>query len=449
VTRGAYLPACCIDRDLASYDHRVTANGWRFVSLRIGYVTQWYDPEIGAAAVSGSIARALHDRGHSVQVLTGFPNYPGGRIYPGYQLRPYQREVMNGVTVHRAPLYVSHDSNPLRRSSNYLSFAAAATAVGLSTLKEIDVALVYSGPITAAIPAMALRATRGIPFVLLVADMWPQSVTASGFLKESSESSGGRTEQALHRLCDAVYSRASRIAVTSPGMKDLISERGVPEHKIALVPHWADESHFYPKPTSVELVGERAPRPAFTVMYAGSLGDVQGLDIVVEAANLLRARTDIAFVFVGGGIAEPALRARVSELGLSNVRFLGQQPLERMSEILTLGDVQLITLRDLPVFRATMPSKVQSILASGRPIIGAVAGDAAAALEASGAATLISPGSSIDLAAAVEKFERMERAERERMGVAGRKYYDREFGRPVGGARLENLLQRAASDGRQ
>ena len=191
---------------------------WR-VNLRIGFVTQWYDPEIGSAAVSGSIARTLRDRGHDLQILTGIPNYPSGEIYPGYRLKPYQREVLDGLTIHRAPLYMSHDNRTLRRSANYLSFSGSASALAVTTLKGIDAVLVYSGPITAAIPAMVLKATRAVPFVLLVEDMWPQSVTASGFLRPAQDK---LAERMLHRLCDAVYRGASRIAVTSPGMANLI-----------------------------------------------------------------------------------------------------------------------------------------------------------------------------------------------------------------------------------
>ena len=116
--------------------------------MRVGLVSQWYDPEVGAV-VPGTIARALRSHGHQVDVLTGVPNYPTGRIYPGYRLRHYQREVLGGVTVHRAPLYASHDAHPGRRAANFLTFASAASVVGLRALRHVDATLVYSAPVTA------------------------------------------------------------------------------------------------------------------------------------------------------------------------------------------------------------------------------------------------------------------------------------------------------------
>ena len=129
--------------------------------------------------------------GHQVEVLTGIPNYPGGRFYPGYRLRPYQREVRDGITVHRAPLYASHDTRATHRAATFLSFAAAASAVGLRALRHVDSVLVYSSPATAGLPALAFHGLRRIPFVVHVQDLWPQSVTASGLLGGVVGTTGG------------------------------------------------------------------------------------------------------------------------------------------------------------------------------------------------------------------------------------------------------------------
>jgi len=411
--------------------------------VRIGLITQWYDPEVGAAAIYGSVARTLAQRGHEVRVLTGFPNYPSGRIYAGYRRRPYQREMREGVAVHRAPLLISHDKRPLHRSANYLSFAGSSTAIGGATFGGVEVSLVSSSPMTVAIPAMALRATRRIPYVLWVQDMWPQTVTASGFLD-------GRiaavVEQGLHRFCDVVYRGAARIAVTSPGMAGLIADRGIPSSKISFVPNWADEARFHPSARTLQAAAEFGPFRPFTVMYAGSLGDIQGLHTVIAAADMLRTREDIGFVFVGSGVAEHSLRAEVAARHLDNVRFLGIQPLDRMSEILALGDVQLVALRDLPIFRCTLPSKVQATLAAGRPVVGVVAGDAATVIDAAGGLT-VPPGAPADLAAAVDRMSRMDKSNLLRLGERGRLYYEEHLGRSAGGARLEDLLQAVRDEG--
>lgn len=412
--------------------------------MRIGLISQWYDPEVGSAGVPGSIAQALIGRGHEVEVLTGFPNYPHGELYPGYRIRPYSLEHRDGVRVHRAALYPSHDSRPAHRAANFLSLAASGSVVGLRALAGVEANLVYSSPATMAIPAMVMRAARRTPFVLLVQDMWPQSVTASQFMRSKTSD---LVERALHRFCDATYHRAASIAVTSPGMADLIAGRGIPRDKISVVPNWADERYFYPTEASPEVVAEVGATGQFTVMYAGNLGEVQGLEVVIEAASLLRPREHIKFIFVGGGVAEASLKQLSAERGLTNVHFAGAQPVSKMAEVLAAADLQLVTLRDLPVFRAVLPSKVQATLAAGRPLIAAVTGDAASVVRDSGAGVVTPPEDARSLAEAVLKTSQLPAAELRRRGEAGRGYYTKHLGRDAGAEALSSLLQDAAARG--
>lgn len=412
--------------------------------MRIAMISQWYDPEQGAAIMPGTIARALRERGNKVQVVTGFPNYPAGQLYPGYRVRPYQREELQGVTVHRAPLYVSHDSDPKRRAANYLSYAASASAIAVTRLGKVDATLVHSTPATVAIPAMALRALRRTPYVVHVQDLWPQTVTASGFLAEGQHR---RVERLLHRFCDAVYRHAASIAVTSPGMADLIRARGVESRKISVIPDWADERHFRPVTPGSDIVNKLGPFRPFTVMYAGAMGEVQALEMLIDAATILRDHCNIGFLLVGGGVSEPSLKAQVSDARLDNVRFLGHQPVERMAEVLALGDVQIISLKNLPIFRSTLPSKIQATLAAGRPIIGALAGDAGALIRDSGAGLTTTPGSAVELAEAILKAAAMPAEERQAWGDCGRRYYVDHLGQEPGSSALTELLHSAAEGG--
>lgn len=412
--------------------------------MRIAMISQWYDPEQGSAIMSGTIARALMEQGNEVQVVTGFPNYPDGELYPGYRVRPYQREQLQGVSVHRAPLYVSHDSDPRRRAANYLSYAASASAIALTRLGKLDATLVHSTPATVAIPAMALRVLRRTPYVVHVQDLWPQTVTASGFLADGHHR---RAEGLLHRFCDTVYRHAASIAVTSPGMADLISARGVESRKISLVPNWADEGQFRPVTPGPEIVSELGPFRPFTVMYAGAMGEVQALEVLIDAAAILRDHRDIGFLLVGGGVSQPSLRARASDARLDNVRFVGHQPVERMAEVLALGDAQIISLKDLPIFRTTLPSKIQATLAAGRPIIGALAGDAGALIRDSGAGLTTTPGSAVELAEAILKAAEMPAEERQAWGDRGRRYYIDRLSQETGAGALNDLLHSAAEGG--
>lgn len=414
------------------------------MSLRIGMLSQWYDPELGSAALPGLISRSLVSLGHKVDVLTGFPNYPNGSMYPGYKVRMYQAETIGGVRVHRSPLYASHDMNALRRVSNYMSFALGSTVIGVTRFPKVDVILVHSTPATVAIPAMVIKAMKGTPFVVHVQDLWPQTVVSSGFLGERKAAS---MEAALQRDCDLVYNRAAAVAVTSPSMAQAIASRGVPDTKITLLPNWADETAFYPAPIDAALRAEFGLRRRFTVMYAGNFGEFQALDVLLEAAELLRSRVDIGFALVGGGVTEARLRTFVGSARLDNVTFVPSQRFDNMSSVLALGDAQVVSLQNLPLFQSTLPSKLQATLAAGRPIIGAVSGDAEAVIRRAGAGLVVTPGSASELARAITALADLPTSEVAALGMRGRQYYLDNFSQDVTSRRLAELLDAASESG--
>jgi len=150
--------------------------------MKIAFVTQWYDPEGGSAAIPGAIARALQARGHEVEVVTGYPNYPTGHLYAGYRIRLHHREHIRGIAVNRLPLYPSHDGSALRRMLNFVSFMVSASTAGVYIAKRSDVALVYSTPGTVGMAGLVLRRLLRRPFVLYVQDVWPDTVIATGML---------------------------------------------------------------------------------------------------------------------------------------------------------------------------------------------------------------------------------------------------------------------------
>ncbi|MBB1054737.1 glycosyltransferase family 4 protein [Dietzia sp. B44] len=410
--------------------------------MKIGYVTQWFDPETGSAATPGIIARALTARGHDVEVLTGFPNYPEGRLYDGYGIAPYKREARGGMTVHRAPLIPTHESRAISRILNYSSFAAGATAVGARVLRDADVVLVHSTPATVAVPALAAKALYGVPFVPMIQDLWPDTVTSSGFLGDNPSSGVERT---LHRFCDSVYRQAAHIAVISPGMSDSIQRRGIPPEKITFAPNWVDETTFHPELKDDELRRSFGLDRPFVVMYAGNFGEFQALDVVLAAAERLKARTDIQFALVGGGVMEQPLKRIAAEKRLDNMVFVPSQPFSAMTKVLALGDLHLVSLQDLPLFRITLPSKLQATLAAGKPLVGTVRGDAATVIKDSGAGRTSSPGDPDDLARVVTQMADDPEGTAA-MGRAGREYYERVFSEDSSAGRLVSVLEMAASN---
>jgi colanic acid biosynthesis glycosyl transferase WcaI len=409
---------------------------------RIGIITQFYDPEEGSPVVPGIISRSLVALGHEVHVLTGFPNYPTGRLYPGYRLRPYQFETMHGVSVHRVPLVPSHDRSAVNRATNYLSFAASATA-RLDLLRRVDVWLVFSSPATVALPALVARWLHRRPYVILVEDLWPDTLAESDYVRP-----GRRTDliiRMLHRFCDATYRRASNVAVIAPGMAEILAGRGVPREKLSVVYNWVDERVFRPRPSDPRLAATFG-LSGFVVMHAGSMGNLRGLDVAIDALEHLTDIPDLTLAFVGSGVEENRLRESAARYGPGRVVFLGQQPFDRLLELMPLGDVQLISLRDTPLQRSTMPSKVQCVLACGRPVVAAVAGDPARLIQESGAGFVADPGDARALAETIRRMYELGAEKREELGRNGRQFYLDRLSERIGSVALANLLENAARD---
>lgn len=402
--------------------------------MRIAFVSQWYDPEVGSAAIPGAIVRALIARGHEVEVVTGLPNYPHGKLYEGYRVRPYARTVVRGVTVHRVPLYPSHDSSPIRRMFNFLSFMLSASTIGAVVARRAQVALVYSTPGTVGLVGVVLRRLLRRPFVLYIQDIWPDTLIATGMLPRRLIRPA---EWILHRFCNQVYRAAAHIAVISPGMKALLVERGVTESKIDVVYNWVDEDLF----RHVEATSGR--RDTFQVMYAGNLGDVQGLDVAVRALAVAEMQ-DVVLRMVGTGVAEQRLRRLAAELGVGDrVWFEGSKSIAEMSAVMASADVQLVCLKDDPLFHLTMPSKIQAILAAGQPLITCAPGDAAELTRTSGAGWAVDAGDVTALAQAFREARDLPRRARVNMGLKGRRYYEERLAASVGSGMLEMALSKA------
>lgn len=380
--------------------------------MRILYLTQWFEPEPNI--LKGlAFVRALEAAGHQVTVVTGFPNYPTGRLYPGYRMAWMRRETVEGVEVARLPLYPSHDASSLRRSLNFLSFFLSALAYGLLRRRRYDLAYVYHPPITVGLAAALAGWVRRLPFVLDVQDLWPDTVAATGL------AGADRLVGILGGLCDFVYRRAAAVVAQSEGMREALIARGVPAAKLTTIRNWAD---LPPVPHDRDQT-EAAPKTkAFTLVYGGNLGRAQGLETLIDAATLLRARrSDIEIVLYGDGVEAEVLKSRAA--GIGAVRFAPRVSQQAIIDIFARADALLISLADDPLFRITIPSKTQFCLAMGRPIVAAVAGEAATILARSGAGVVAPPGDAEALATAIETLADTPRERREAMGRAGQAYY--------------------------
>lgn len=400
--------------------------------MRILIITQWFEPEPTLKGLM--FAKELQRLGHKVEVLTGFPNYPGGKVYPGYRIRPFQREVVEGVSVLRVPLYPSHDSSGIKRAANYLSYAASAT-VGALLLRRPDVAYVYHPPATAALSAVILRALKGVPFVYDIQDLWPDTLAATGMMQNAAVLAG------VERYMQGVYRRAARISVLSGGFRDRLVGRGVPERKLEVIPNWAAEDQINLTPPSPQRVRELGFAGRFNVVFAGTMGKAQALDTVLDAAQLLQDDPRARFVMIGGGVEEERLKRSAAERALNNIEFLPRRPPSEIGEILSLADALLIHLKDDPLFDITVPGKTQANLRAGKPILMGVRGDAAQFVREGGAGLTFPPQDARALAEAIRTLMALSPHQRSTMGENGARYYEQHMALDVGVRKFAELLE--------
>lgn len=386
--------------------------------MQILILTQWFDPEPSFKGLA--FAKQLKKRGNSVEILTGFPNYPGGKLYRGYRVRPWKVEWMDGFRVCRVPLYPSHDRSAVGRILNYVSFAVASAVLGLALVHRPDVIYVYHPPGTIGLPALVLQWWFSAPIVYDVQDLWPDTIAATGML------SGGLMLGLIGRFCRFVYRKADRLVVLSPGFRKTMIDRGVSESRVELIYNWAPNQVLV-TPSSAEASGAKQPGE-FQVLFAGTMGMAQALDAVLDAASECAMTVPHArFVFVGGGVDRDRLERRAVELSLPNVKFVPMQPLSAMGAIFAAADALLVHLKDDPLFSITIPSKTQAYLAAGRPLIMAVLGDAADLVKRAGAGVLAKPQDAHSLAEAVRELASLPAYEREHLGSAGKAFYEKEL----------------------
>jgi lipopolysaccharide/colanic/teichoic acid biosynthesis glycosyltransferase/glycosyltransferase involved in cell wall biosynthesis len=402
--------------------------------MNILLLSQWFEPE---PTFKGLLfARELAARGHKVEVLTGFPNYPGGKIYPGYRICPWVREKLDGIDVLRVALYPSHDNSGLHRILNYASFAFSAAVIGTALIRKPDVIYVYHPPITVGFAAIVIGFLRRTAFVYDIQDLWPDTVAASGMMPNPAALG------LLGSLCKFVYRRANHITVLSPGFKECLAGRGVSPGKIDVIYNWCDETVLKNSNAPVVRLGAT---DRFSILFAGTMGLAQGLDSTLSAAQICRTTVPAAeFLFMGGGVDRLRLERMAEEMQLDNVRFLPRRPMQAMGRILAGADALLVHLKDDPLFRITIPSKTQAYLAAGRPILMAVRGDAADLVKRSQSGVLCEPGNPQSIADAVKELAGAGPERLEAMGRNGRAFYNRELSISRGVEKFDRVFKAAA-----
>ncbi|WP_312922312.1 glycosyltransferase family 4 protein [Stutzerimonas nitrititolerans] len=403
------------------------------MTTRVLLLTQWFDPE---PTFKGLVfARELVRQGFEVEVLTGFPNYPGGKIYPGYKLKLLQREEIDGVRVTRVPLYPSHDQGAVGRVLNYVSFAAASLIYGLFGARRPDVIYAYHPPLTVGVCAALIRLFRRVPVVYDIQDMWPDTLRATGMF------SNERALKLVSRVCDWVYRRVDQLVVLSPGFKHLLVGRGVAADKIAVIYNWCAEDSLSAPRGDVPQVFRSSGR--FRILFAGNMGKAQALDAVLEAAELVQQQApDLIFVFLGGGVEVKRLQELAASKILANVIFLPPVPMAEVGSYLSGADALLVHLKKDPLFTITIPSKTQAYMAVGKPILMAVDGNAADLVRDSGCGKVAESENPQAIAEAALALMRASTNERNVMAENGRRFYQQKLSLKVGAGRFGEIFRR-------
>lgn len=386
--------------------------------MNILIVTNHFYPESFRV---NDIAFDRAQRGDSVTVLTGIPDYPEGHFHKGYSLLKKRIEKVNGVKVIHVPLIPRGNGGKKRMMLNYASSVFFFFFYGWyqALFHKYDAVFVHdSSPAFISLPAITVSKFQRIPLYHWILDMWPESLTAGGI-------NGGQLYNYILKMMKCIYKRDTEILITSHGFKSLLLERGVEEEKITYLPNWNDDAIS----SADESVLPRLPS-GFIIMFAGNLGFAQNMENLLAAAYELRGEKDIHWVFVGDGRKRPWMEAYVKEYNLEDtVHLMGRYPIETMGAFFKKANVMLVALNDELVFNLTLPAKVQAYMAAGKPILASLCGEGADIVKDANCGWSVPSNDFKELATLVSKIAKMEKQELEILGKNARKYYEQNFTR--------------------
>lgn len=392
--------------------------------MNILIVSQYFWPENFRI---NDLVRALIGHRQNVDVLTGQPNYPTGKTFDGYRANGFSMQNWEGATIHRVPLAPRGVGSALRLVWNYVSFVLSGSALGPFALRgrHVDVIVVYAvSPILQALPAIFLKWIKGAKLVILVQDLWPESLEATGFIRN-------RTVLALVRLMVRwIYARADLLLVQSEAFIEpvaALADRG----KIAYHPNTADDVFVAPQQETSAHCPIPGLEEGFSVVFAGNLGTAQSVETIVEAAALLKDMREIRFVLVGDGSRVSWIEQKIAELGLKNVQLTGRYPLASMPSILKHAGALLVTLKDEPIFAQTIPSKVQVYLAMARPVVACLNGEGARIVQQANAGVSCKAEDAHALAMAIRQLAALSVEQRNALGQNGLRYFRSHFDRDM------------------
>ncbi len=384
--------------------------------MRMLIFSQYFWPENFSI---NDVAKTLYDKGHNVEVVTGKPNYPHGEIFDGYKSSECLLETHAGVVIYRLPL-LARGRGGLRLALNYISFVISGLLFSPWVLRrrKFDVIFVYApSPILQAIPAILLGWLKGCPVVLWVQDLWPESLSATGYVKSKY------VLKLVEYVVRFIYQHVDLLLVQSEAFIEPVSALAS-DTPVKYYPNSVDEIFSKTADAVEDILGLGR---GFSIMFAGNIGTAQAVEVIVEAATLLKEYADIQFFVLGEGSRREWMLQETKTRNLGNLHLPGRFPIETMPAFMQKASVLLVTLTDQEIFRLTIPSKIQAYLAAGRPILACINGEGAKLVELSGAGLTVPAENAEALAEAILQLYRMPAQERDDLGVKGRLYYAQHF----------------------
>jgi len=382
--------------------------------VRVLIVSQYFWPEEFRI---NEVCKTLIEKGIQVDVLTGKPNYPEGKIFAGYQLSGCQLEHYCGANISRVPLFPRGRNSGFRLALNYLSFIVFGLTSGpwLKRRRKYDVIFVYGlSPIIQALPALFLGWLKRVPVVIWVQDLWPQSLSATGYVRNRFVLSF------MEHVVKFIYRHADLLLVQSQAFIEPVRALSF-STPVRYYPNSVDGSFALP-PTEkmLDILGLEG---RFSVVFAGNIGTAQGVEVIVEAAALLKEHKDIQFVVLGDGSCRQWMLQQVAVRKLTNLHLPGRFPVKKMPSFMQKASALLVTLTNREIYALTVPSKVQAYLAAGRPIIACLPGEGAKLVVEARAGVAVKAEDGKALAEAVLGLYKMSESARDEMGRHGRAYF--------------------------
>ncbi|MDX2505489.1 MAG: glycosyltransferase family 4 protein [Gammaproteobacteria bacterium] len=391
--------------------------------MHILVVSQYFWPENFRI---NDLCAELVRRGHEVTVLTGKPNYPDGEVFPDFQSNPHAFNEYEGCRVVRVPMFSRGTGSSVKLLMNYFSYFLSATLIGSWWLrdKHFDVIFVFEpSPITVGLPAVLLKKLKKAPLVFWVLDLWPETLEAIGVVKSKS------ILGLIGRLVSFIYNRCDLVLGQSKAFHDGISRYCKDQSKIKYFPSWSERIFLGIATSPVQEIDKH--EGVFKVLFAGNIGESQDFSAILQAANVLKAKQLKTKIFiVGDGRAFEWVKSEIVKLKLdSYVYLLGRHPLETMTSFYKAADALLVTLQESPVFAMTIPGKVQSYMAAGKPILTMLTGEGSRVIEEAMCGYVAPSGDYNSLANNIVRMSQLSNDERDELGENAKNYSAREFDR--------------------